>query len=521
MREGCEKSQDKQEKTAAGEVREEKHLIRRLPYYHGVQKKVEAEKMMKDASPATFLLRTSFYKASVHLILFLTVKVLNGEDDSCFHHYIIEYHDKLYFLMQNYRDNKGNVQTEESKGFPTIEDMVAHFQHHRLACKIRLGKPFRRPKWQLQNADVHYDENGKLGAGNFCTVFKGRVDRRDVRDLISAIKISKQKDIETAVLMETRNLLLAEAKIMINYKHPNVIRFYGIAVDRPPFMVCMEFCTGGSLEDALKKYGKDMEESERQTILIDAARGMRYLHFKNCIHRDLASRNCLISSEGQVKIADFGLSKTLEKNQKAFKEALKEAPLAWLAPECIQRESEFSIKTDVWAFGVVIFEVYNNGGKLFDGEEDTVIIRRIRKANMPTIEEKTKVPSMQQVLSSIWTRKPDDRPDFQKVLELLVAALLPIQQEDLKKMQINNLKGVCRTQLPNTSLEMDAAMKEDQEQSSEKNRNKSKAGETKRKNANRKDRDSAKRTPREEAPKSKKPVPVRNTIRKGPGVTIE
>lgn len=120
----------------------------------------------------------------------------------------------------------------------------------------------------------------------------------------------------------------------------------------------------------------------------------------------------------------------------------------WLAPECIQRESEFSTKTDVWAFGVVIFEVYNNAEKLFAGEEDIAILRKIKKANMPTIENRTKVPAMQAVLSSIWTRKPDDRPEMQKVLEKLVAALVPIQPDDLKRLQINSLKGVSRTQMP-------------------------------------------------------------------------
>ncbi|KAF1770719.1 hypothetical protein GCK72_002541 [Caenorhabditis remanei] len=523
MREGCEKSQDKQEKTVTGDTKEVKGKLRHARYYHGVQKKTEAEKLMKDSCPGTFLVRSSLLKEGFNVTLFLSVKVLNGEDGSCFHHYIIEFREKQYYLMQHYCDNKGNGKTEESKPFPEIADLIAHYQHHRLACKIRLGRPFKYPRWQLKNFQVN--TTGKLGAGNFCTVYKGFVThRRDLKGVDVAVKVSNEQKRDATLSMETRNLLFAEAKIMINYKHPNVISFYGIAADLPPYMVCMEFCSGGSLEDALKKYGKDMEEFERQILLIDAARGMRYLHFQKCIHRDLASRNCLISSEGLVKIADFGLSKTLEKNQTAFKEALKEAPLAWLAPECIQRESEFSIKTDVWAFGVVIFEVYNNGGKLFDGEDDTVIIKRIRKANMPTIEEKTKLPSMQQVLSSIWTRKPDDRPDFQKVLEQLVSALLPIKQEDLKRMQINNLKGVCRTQMPNTSLDKDIMItNEDQEQdvSSEKNKNKSRTGETKRKTGNRKDRNSGKRTPREETPKSKKPVPVRNTIRKGPGVTTE
>ncbi|EGT41172.1 hypothetical protein CAEBREN_06293 [Caenorhabditis brenneri] len=112
-----------------------------------------------------------------------------------------------------------------------------------------------------------------------------------------------------------------------------------------------------------------------------------------------------------------------------------------------------------------------------------------------------------------------------KVLEQLVAALLPIQQEDLKKLQINNLKGVTRTQMPNTSLEADIApvVEEPIQDGSEKvQNNKSRAVEMgKKKTGNRRDRKSDKRTQREEAPKSRKPVPIRNTVRKEPGPTSE
>lgn len=516
---GCEKSHEKQEKTGA-----EKFRVHQLKCYHGVQKKEEVARLMKDASPGTFLVRSSFLRSEVALGLFLSVKVGAGED--CIHHYLIDCRGGEYFLIQEFKDNRetGRSIIHESKPFITLEEMIEHFQHHRLACKIRLGRPLKRPPWQLRHSQVRYDDTGKLGSGNFCIVYKGKLLKKDGEAKDVAIKVSKDTGKESAALMETRNLLFAEARIMMNYKHLNVIMLYGLACDLPPFMVCMEFCAGGSLEDALKKFGKDMEEFERQILLIDAARGMRYLHYQKCVHRDLASRNCLISSEGHVKIADFGLSKTLENNQTAFKEALKEAPLAWLAPECIQRESEFSSKTDVWAFGVVMFEVYNNGAKLFDGEEDTAIIRKIKRANMPTIENKTKLASMQAVLGSIWVRKPDERPDFQKVLEQLVAALTPIQPADLKRMQINNLKGVTRTQMPNTNLEMDIPPHDEAEVdgSSEKNRNRSKTGEQKKKTANRKERTSAKRTVREEAaPKTRKPVPIRNTLRKQPGATSE
>ncbi|CAI2301361.1 unnamed protein product [Caenorhabditis sp. 36 PRJEB53466] len=496
--EGCEKSNEKQEKTSQNN---DKNRLNHLKCYHGVQRKEEVAMLMKDAAVGMFLVRSCFVKSEVALGLILSVKVSKGESDTSIHHYVIDYKGNEYVLIQTFSDGGKSV-TVESKPFGSLEEMIEHYQHHRLACKMRLFKPLKRPSWQLRHSQVRFDESGKLGSGNFCIVYKGKLHKKDgeVKDV--AIKVSKDTERDSAVLMETRNSIFAEARIMMNYRHTNVIMLYGLACDLPPFMVCMEFCAGGCLESALKKYGKEMEEFERQILLIDAARGMRYLHAQKCVHRDLASRNCLISSEGLVKIADFGLSKTLKKDEKTFKEALKEAPLAWMAPECIQRESEFSSKTDVWAFGVVIFEVYTNAEKLFAGEEDTAIVKKIRRANMPSLESKTKLPAMQAVLSAIWVRKPDDRPEFQKILEMLIEALTPIQPSDLKRMQINNLKGVARTQLPDTHTELDEVMTEDRMEAEISDKNKKAQAEKKRNTANRK-RTSKKR--REEQPKSRKP----------------
>uniref|UniRef100_A0A8R1DTZ0 Tyrosine-protein kinase n=1 Tax=Caenorhabditis japonica TaxID=281687 RepID=A0A8R1DTZ0_CAEJA len=453
---GDEKQSDqkeKQEKTNTNSHTDD-GILQTLKFYHGVQSKDEVAAVMKDTSVGYYLIRSCLVKGRVALGLMLSVKVSAGDTEGCVHHYFITIVNEGFVLRQELKDPDGKPNIVESKPFASLQDMVDHFKQHRLACKIRLFKPVRRPWWQLRHTQIHFNQTGKLGAGNFCVVYKGKLTmKREEKDV--AVKVSKMSDSLSEGLLETRKLMFAEARIMMAYKHPNVILLNGLACDKPPFMVCMEFCAGGSLEDALKKHGEGMEDFERQILLMDAARGMRYLHTQKCVHRDLASRNCLISSEGLVKIADFGLSKTLEKNQTAFKEALKEAPLAWLAPECIQRESEFSSKTDVWAFGVVIYEVYNNGAKLFAGEDDTTMLRRIKRAKMPTIDSCTELQSMRDVLSSIWVLKPDDRPDFQKILEMLIAALVTITPDDLKKMQINKLKGVNRALMPNVSIEQD------------------------------------------------------------------
>ncbi|CAI5439485.1 unnamed protein product [Caenorhabditis angaria] len=424
--------------------------LTKLKFYHGVQTREDTQLLMKDAQIGDFLLRTSFLKLEVKMIVYFCIKVCEND----IHHYLIAFRNCQIVMKQELMDREGIKKIIESKPFNSFDEMINFYRVHRLACGIRLSRSLNRPKYQLRNSEVHYEESGKLGSGNFCTVYRGILKRGNREDIV-AIKVSKQTEHpDPAQIMETKKELFAEAKIMIAYNHVNVIKLFGLACDLPPFMVCLEFCNGGSLESHLYKHGNEMEEFERQTLLIDSARGMRYLHANKCIHRDLASRNCLISAEGFIKIADFGLSKSLGADETKFKEALKEAPLVWLAPECIQKESEFSAKSDVWAFGVLMYEVYFNGAKPFSDEKDTsTLIRNIRKANMPLIDKRTKIPKMIELHSSIFTRKPEDRIDFQTILEKLVDSLISHDPLNLAKMEVNKLDGVERTKMPNICVE--------------------------------------------------------------------
>lgn len=177
---------------------------------------------MRGERPGTFLFRSCFVKSGVALALFLSVKVRAGDSDANIHHYQVEDRAGEYYLMQELME-KEELVTRESKAFPTLEELIGHFQHHRLACKIRLGRPLKRPSWQLRHNSVVYDDTGKLGSGNFCIVYRGML-RKQGKIIPVAIKVSKNSDKESAALMETRNLLLAEARIMMNYNNINVIR---------------------------------------------------------------------------------------------------------------------------------------------------------------------------------------------------------------------------------------------------------------------------------------------------------
>ncbi|VDM25372.1 unnamed protein product [Toxocara canis] len=143
----------------------------------------------------------------------------------------------------------------------------------------------------------------------------------------------------------------------------------------------MERCYGGSLLAHLEKFGNEITTGERIRYCLEAAMGMSYLQDRKCIHRDLAARNCLISKFGVIKIADFGLSKVVtELAGEKFEN--QQVPVRWMAPETLKRDPEYSLKSDVWAYGMLLFEVYNNGGKPWPDWEPKRIATHIRKGRM-------------------------------------------------------------------------------------------------------------------------------------------
>ncbi|EYC03842.1 hypothetical protein Y032_0091g2451 [Ancylostoma ceylanicum] len=365
----------------------------------------------------------------------LVLNVKNGAEIDNLTISVVDGQFTLHYLL-----DKGNAVK-----FPTVAHLIKYYRKHRLPNDRRLVKPVKRPWWLLRHAAVKYDESGKLGSGNFCDVFRGKVTI-DNNEVDVAIKICHPptQDISAAELLEARTSMIKEAKLMAEYKDANVIKFYGVACDRPPLMILMELCAGGSMDNHLRNRGKNISATEKLIYLYEISCGMRYLHSMNCVHRDLAARNCLISSEGVIKVADFGLSVILEQGHTMCRTIIKEAPIRWFAPECCYKEPSFSKKTDVWAFGSVMFEVFSNGSKPFLDVKDQAIIKAIRRAEMPDPPSETPAEATN-LLKKIWVLNPDERPSFNGIGKHLRGLIQLLPQIEPGDMVVNQLKGVKRT----------------------------------------------------------------------------
>ncbi|GMS88545.1 hypothetical protein PENTCL1PPCAC_10720 [Pristionchus entomophagus] len=351
--------------------------------------------------------------------------------------------------------------------FPTIVDLVEHYRAKGLSRTLKLTQMIIRPTWMIKHENVIYEQKDKLGSGNFCTVYKGKYTPKDGKTMDVAVKISlvaqAAVDLEADEAKESRMAMMREAQIMSYYTHENIIQFYGVACDHQPLLVLMEFCAGGDLLTHLLKHGKNTDEKEKMVYLYEASRGMNFLHKKQCVHRDLAARNCLISNQGQIKIADFGLSKVIDssdskkeddgsgKNKNASN---AQVPVRWMAPETLRKDAQggpaYSRASDIWAFGVMTYEVFSNGIKPWPEDPVKYVATQIRKGNMPKLPDST--PSkIVGLVSQMWAMDPNKRPPMRHIAKEFITMLKDSTSSssgstyDPKEMTLNKINGVSRT----------------------------------------------------------------------------
>ncbi|CAO4360729.1 unnamed protein product [Caenorhabditis nigoni] len=249
-----------------------------------------------------------------------------------------------------------------SHSFPTIEALLAnhHVSNTSETKENRFLKtPIELQGWEYRHSAVKLGD--KLGEGAYGEVRKGVLQRKG-RKLDAAVKLMKGGELNKLKIREMMN----EARLMRNFKHKNVVRFYGVAVVEQPLYILLELVNGGALNTYLQK-NKNIGIIELFGMCLGAAQGLQYLHSHHCIHRDIAARNCLYSIDKVVKLSDFGLS--VISNQ--FKLcAAQKLPIKWLAPETITT-LYFTPKTDVYSYGVMCYEIFSEGEEPWEGVSNT------------------------------------------------------------------------------------------------------------------------------------------------------
>lgn len=190
-----------------------------------------------------------------------------------------------------------------------------------------------------------YRAGKMLGRGAFGKVNLGM--HKLSRKLIAIKSINKEYLTEE----KQRSKVMHEVGILLRLRHESVVKLYETFETGRHIMLAMELCAGGDLLNFVRKR-KKMDENVAKCLFFQVIEGLGYIHSKNIIHRDIKLDNILLDGKGNVKIADFGVSKLVQKN-----EVMREhsGTPAYIAPEIIKDKGYKGFKADLWSAGVVLF----------------------------------------------------------------------------------------------------------------------------------------------------------------------
>ncbi|XP_035530816.1 non-receptor tyrosine-protein kinase TNK1 [Morone saxatilis] len=272
----------------------------------------------------------------------------------------------------------------------------------------------------IQDSELLLGE--KLGSGSFGVVRKGEWHAPTGRVLPVAVK-SLRSSRQTDTLTD----FLQEVTTMQSLDHPNIIRLYGVVLTQPLKMVT-ELAPLGSLYDTLRSRQYEYPLVRLWLFATQIAAGMDYLETKRFIHRDLAARNVLLASREMVKIGDFGLMRGLSQETDHYvMSAHRRIPFAWCAPESL-RVGSFSHSSDVWMYGITLWEMFTYCEEPWFGLSGRQILWRVEREG-ERLEKPADCPQeMYAVMRKCWACNPADRPSFAQ-LTIMVAEAKPMEAQ--------------------------------------------------------------------------------------------
>ncbi|XP_062868727.1 inactive tyrosine-protein kinase 7a [Trichomycterus rosablanca] len=240
-------------------------------------------------------------------------------------------------------------------------------------------------------------------------------------------------DEDTAVLvksLQTRDEQLQldfrrECEMFAKLCHPNVTRLLGICRESEPFYMILEYSDMGDLKQYLKISKSKDEKTKAQplgtkqkvSVCLQVARGMEHLSNQRFVHRDLAARNCLIGAKRHVKVSALGLSKDVY-NSEYYHYRQAWIPLRWLPSEAVF-EDDFSTKTDVWSFGVLMWEVFSFGELPHADLTDDKVLEGLQEAKLKLSPPHGCPSRIYKLMLRCWASSPKDRVSFSDIVSAL------------------------------------------------------------------------------------------------------
>ncbi|XP_077297809.1 tyrosine-protein kinase Btk29A isoform X2 [Arctopsyche grandis] len=380
----------------------EKELLglQKYEWYVGDMSRQRAESLLKqEDKEGCFVVRNSSTKGMYTLSLYTKVPTP---------------HSKHYRIKTN---SRGDFYLSDKHCCNSVADLVNYHRHNSGGLCSRLKtSPCDRPapataglshdKWEIDPSELVLHE--ELGSGQFGVVRRGRW--RGCMD--TAVKMMKEGTMSEDDFIE-------EAKVMTKLQHQNLVQLYGVCSKHRPIFIVTEYMKHGSLLNYLRRHENTLSGNVGMLLdmCIQVCKGMAYLERHNYIHRDLAARNCLVGWENVVKVADFGLARYVLDDQYTSSGGTK-FPIKWAPPEVLNY-TLFSSKSDIWAYGVLMWEVFTCGKMPYGRLKNTEVVDRVQRG---IVLEKPKwcFKEAYEVMRKCWSHSPEERPSFRVLKEQLL-----------------------------------------------------------------------------------------------------
>ncbi|XP_067144566.1 NT-3 growth factor receptor-like isoform X2 [Centruroides vittatus] len=256
-----------------------------------------------------------------------------------------------------------------------------------------------------------------LGEGAFGRVFLGTVDylTPDEPTTLVAVKTLKDPNQEDA-----RPDFYREAELLTTLQHENIVSFYGVSTDGNPLMLVFEYMEHGDLNNFLRDRGPDLiisktEPKKYETLSLSGllkisaqiAAGMEYLASQHFVHRDLATRNCLVGENLVVKIGDFGMSRDVYSTDYYRVGRHTMLPVRWMPPESILYR-KFTVESDIWSYGVVLWEIFTFGKQPWYELSNHEVIQQVTNGKL--LSKPSRCPEeVYTIMLSCWHQNPQER----------------------------------------------------------------------------------------------------------------
>lgn len=339
-----------------------------------------------------------------------------------------------YRIMRHKRRHPGYgaANTHDSQNID-LNKLPSNMNYHQTQAQLNP----RLEKLEYPRNNIIYIKD--LGQGAFGRVFQAKAPGLVAGEDFTLVAVKMLKDeasTDLQVDFEREAMLLAE------FDHPNIVKLLGVCALGRPMCLLFEYMARGDLNEFLRSCSPfnahnrcemsrtELNHCDLLSIACQVASGMVYLSERKFVHRDLATRNCLIDDTMVVKIADFGLSHKIYLQDYYKGDENDAIPIRWMPLESILY-NKYTIESDIWAYGVLLWEIFAFAMQPYYGMTHEEVVKFIKEGNMLSCPENTPLV-VYDIMRKCWNRKPHERPSFHYIFSTLQHILRDFESRNMQ-----------------------------------------------------------------------------------------